>query len=131
MLYWWNGQWFEQEVISLPVNDPGLLYGATVFTTLRVYQQWLDHPLTHWADHGDRLQQSLFALQWPAPDLEQIEQAARHLSQHYPILRVTCFPSGQVLITGRELTEDLQQRQQLGIKAWLMPPVVTNVPSQN
>lgn len=122
MLYWWDGQWFEQEVISLPVNDPGLLYGATVFTTLRVYQQWLDHPLTHWADHGDRLQQSLFALQWPAPDLEQIEQAARHLSQHYPILRVTCFPSGQVLITGRELAEDLQQRQQLGIKAWLMLP---------
>ncbi|QUS61828.1 aminotransferase class IV [Synechocystis sp. PCC 7338] len=122
MLYWWDGQWFEQDVIQLPVHEPGLLYGATVFTTLRVYQQCLDHPLTHWADHGDRLGQSLVSLQWPAPDWGQVDQAARHLSQRYPLLRLTCFPSGQILITGRELAKDVEQRQKSGINAWLMPP---------
>ena len=122
MAYWWDGQWFEQDVIQLPVNDPGLLYGATVFTTLRVYQQSLDHPLTHWINHGDRLRQSLQSLHWPVPEWEQIESAAREFGRKYPILRITCFPSGQALITSRELGVDLEQRQKLGINAWLMPP---------
>lgn len=121
MAYWWDGQWFEQDVIQLPVNDPGLLYGATVFTTLRVYQQNLNHSLTHWADHGDRLGRSLQSLGWPAPNWQEVEQGVKRLAQQYPILRITCFPTGQTLITGRELAEDLEQRQKSGINAWLMP----------
>lgn len=122
MTYWWDGQWFDQDVIELPINEPGLLYGATVFTTLRVYHKSLDHPFTHWADHGDRLGKSLQCLGWPGLDWQEMEQGARSLAQHYPILRITCFPSGQALITGRKLPEDLEQRQKSGIKAWLMAP---------
>ena len=45
-MYWYNGELIDDERISLGIDDIGLLYGATLFTTLRIYQQSLDHPLT-------------------------------------------------------------------------------------
>lgn len=54
-MYWYNGELIENERISLGIDDIGLLYGATIFTTLRIYQQSLDHPLTHWQEHLERL----------------------------------------------------------------------------
>ena len=122
MRYWFDGQWFDQAFIQLPIAEPGLLYGATIFTTLRVYEQNLFHPLTHWKAHGDRLRQTLAELQWPSPDWEALTQAAIVLGQQEPVLRITIFPTGQAWIVGRALPTDLAHRQHQGITAWLMPP---------
>ncbi|MEB3161495.1 MAG: aminotransferase class IV [Synechocystis sp.] len=122
MRYWFDGQWFDREFIQLPIAEPGLLYGATIFTTLRVYDQNLYHPLTHWSAHGDRLRQHLAELEWPSPDWPSLTQAAIALGQDYPVLRITLFPSGQAWILGRSLPVDLAQRQHNGITAWLAPP---------
>lgn len=122
MRYWFDGQWFEQDVIQLPIAESGLLYGATIFTTLRVYDHNLFHPLTHWPAHGDRLRQTLAELGWPSPDWSVLTQAAQRLGQEYPVLRITLFPAGQGWIVGRSLPPNLDQRQRQGIAAWLMPP---------
>ncbi len=119
MIYWFDGQWFDQDTLTLPVQDPGLLYGATVFTTLRVYDYSLDHPLTHWPAHGDRLRQSLEQFGWPAPDWKALEQAAQQLAQIYPVLRITLFPQGKAWILGRALPPNLANDQAQGIIAWV------------
>ena len=120
-MYWLNGQFFESDKISLAINDPGLLYGATVFTTLRVWQESLDHPLSFWQDHCDRLHHSLQSFGWPAPPWHQLRQGAEMLANHYPVLRITVFPDGREWITGRSLPGNLQQWQRDGISAWLAP----------
>ncbi|MFM1842203.1 MAG: hypothetical protein RLZZ490_939 [Cyanobacteriota bacterium] len=122
MGYWFDGQWFDQDFIQLPIAEPGLLYGATIFTTLRVYEQNLFHPLTHWSAHGDRLRQHLAELEWPSPDWQELTQGAIALAQDYPVLRITIFPTGKAWMMGRSLPVDLAQRQHQGITAWLMPP---------
>ncbi len=58
-MYWYDGQLIEEDKICLPITDPGLIYGATVFTTLRVYEQSLQHRLTQWEAHCHRLEKSL------------------------------------------------------------------------
>lgn len=120
-MYWYNGQLFEEETICLSINDLGLKYGATVFTTLRVYEQSLEHPLTQWEAHLNRVKNSLEAFGWCLPHWHQIAQGARHLIATYPVLRITIFPDGREWITGRFLPENLGQLQQQGIKAWLAP----------
>ncbi len=87
-----DSYWFDQDTITLPVTEPGLLYGATVFTTLRVYDQSLRHPLSHWIQHRQRLQASLTQLQWRSPDWEALTHAAETLAKTEPVLRITCFP---------------------------------------
>lgn len=119
MAHWFNGQPLEGDKISLTVNEPAFLYGATAFTTLRVYQQRLDHPLTRWDDHRQRLRHTLAAFQWSEPDWNRVRQGADWVQQSFPVLRITCFPDGRELITGRSLPTDLVQRQQQGITAWL------------
>ncbi|MBD2329501.1 aminotransferase class IV [Alkalinema sp. FACHB-956] len=120
--FWFNGTMQLGATIELPITDPGLLYGATVFTTLRVYHQSLDHPLTHWPDHCDRLRANLQTFRWRTPDWQRVHQGAVQMSQHYPILRITLFPDGREWITGRPLPADLTQRQQQGITAWVADP---------
>ncbi|MGL5033964.1 MAG: aminotransferase class IV [Microcystaceae cyanobacterium] len=118
-MYWFDGKWWEGDYITLPVADPGLIYGATVFTTLRVYQQSLDHPLTHWQDHCDRLQKSVEQLQWPHPHWEVITEVCGELLKSYPVLRIVLFADGKIWITGRNLPENLGLNQQQGIVGWL------------
>ncbi len=118
-MYWYDGQLFEQDKICLSINDPGLKYGATVFTTLRVYQQSLEHPLTQWKAHLKRLKNSVETFSWCLPNWQKIAQGARHLIKTYPVLRITIFPDGKEWITGRFLPENLAQFQQQGIKGWL------------
>lgn len=118
-MFWYHGQLNHGSMVSLPVTEPGLLFGATVFTTLRIYQQSLDHPLTAWQSHCDRLQSSIHSFGWGSPDWSQIRAGAEHLLAHYPVLRITIFPDGMDLITGRSLPADLDQVQQTGITAWL------------
>jgi 4-amino-4-deoxychorismate lyase len=114
MSYWYLGQWSNTETLPIAYDDPGLLYGATVFTTCRVYEKSLHHPLTLWSAHRARLTNSLLSLGWTLPTWEQVEAGISAVLQHSPdrpIIRVTIFPDG------RELPADLAQRQQQGIVA--------------
>jgi 4-amino-4-deoxychorismate lyase len=113
--YWYQGKLREGENISLNINDPGFLYGATIFTTLRVYSQSLEHPLTHWQSHCDRLSKSLTVLGWSLPNWDRLYQGAQILAQNYPVLRLTIFPDGRELILPRQLPENLSTLQKQGI----------------
>jgi 4-amino-4-deoxychorismate lyase len=120
MSYWYKGQWNDVLNLSIAYDDPGLLYGATVFTTCRVYEKSLDHPLTLWSAHQARLTNSLISLGWTLPIWEQVEQGIHEVIRHSPdrpIIRITIFPDGRELIFGRDLPADLAQRQQQGIVA--------------
>lgn len=118
-MFWYDKQLIEDDKIALAINNPGLIYGATVFTTLRVYEKSLSHRLTHWQQHCDRLKRSLTEFQWPFPDWQEVTKAAEALLQHYPILRIVVFPDGKLWVTGRFLPDDLEERQQQGINGWL------------
>lgn len=126
-MYWYNGKLIDGETLELAIDDPGLLYGATVFSTLRVYQS-LDNPLTNWNGHCDRIRSSLLALGWQQPDWERSRYGAETLTKHFPILRITIFPDGREWITGRFLPVDLTQRQKNGIIALLIEPPLTPPP---
>ncbi len=119
MVYWYNGQLLAENTITLPISDPALLYGATVFTTLRVYEQNLDHDLTQWSDHCQRLKQTLQKFSWQFPNWKQVKKGAKILSQSFPVLRITVFSDGKEWITGRELPADLGDKQEKGITAWV------------
>lgn len=121
-MYWYNGVLDPGETLQISIHNPGLLYGATVFTTLRVYDGTLDHSLTFWQAHCDRLRHSIQTLGWTSPDWKQIHQGAIALAQQYPVLRITLFPEGQEWITGRSLPPDLSEQQQHGITAWVATP---------
>ena len=100
----------------MAIDDPGLLYGATVFTTLRVYHSSLDTALTNWVEHCDRLLCSIQTLGWQQPAWNRLRQGAEILMKHFPILRITIFPDGREWITGRFLPADLPVRQHHGVK---------------
>jgi branched-subunit amino acid aminotransferase/4-amino-4-deoxychorismate lyase len=117
--YWYDGQLLDNGAIVLSIEDPAFLYGATVFTTLRVYGDSLEHPRTHWQAHCDRLRQSVNAFGWVEPEWPRLRCGAAQLLARYPVLRMTLFPDGRELITGRDLPLDLAQRQQQGITAWM------------
>lgn len=118
-MYWYGGELKYGETLTLSVTEPGLLFGATVFTTLRIYGESLDHPLTAWDAHCDRLHSSINTFQWNSPDWERVRIGADHLLSHFPVLRITLFPDGTELITGRSLPPDLDSWQQNGIIAWV------------
>jgi 4-amino-4-deoxychorismate lyase len=117
--YWYNGKLILGDRIELAINDPGLIYGATTFTTLRVYHSSLTHPLTHWDAHCARLRHSLQVFNWQFPDWERIRHGAEQLLPWFPVLRIVVFPDGREWITGRPLPADLSERQQQGVIAWL------------
>lgn len=120
-MYWYQGKLYKQTSLSIEINDPGLLYGATIFTTLRVYEQSLAHPLTHWSSHRKRLENSLKTLNWSNPNWELLYQGAAILARDYPVLRITIFPDGRELIIARSLPQNLHQWQQQGITATVTP----------
>lgn len=116
--HWYNGSAIEHNQIQLSIDDPGLIYGATTFTTLRVYES-LDHELTQWNEHCDRLKSTINAFHWQAPDWKRMRLGAEWMAMHYPVLRIIVFPDGREWITGRSLPSDLVQKQQQGITAWV------------
>ncbi|HEY9808700.1 MAG TPA: aminotransferase class IV [Halomicronema sp.] len=118
-MYWYTGQLYTTPNLEISINDPALLYGATIFTTMRIYQNNLHHPLTHWKNHQKRLQTSLQNLDWPQPDWQQIETGIKTLIPHWPVLRITIFGDGRELIIGRQIPPDLQNLATKGITAWL------------
>ena len=109
----------ESQTLELEIDDPGLLYGATVFTTLRVYDNSLDSRLTYWRSHCDRLKFSLQTFDWRLPDEERLRQGAQVMMAHFPVLRITIFPDGREWITGRLLPKGLREIQENGINAIL------------
>jgi 4-amino-4-deoxychorismate lyase len=116
--FWYDGQLRHQKTLALSIHDPALLYGATVFTTLRIYNS-LDHPCTAWSAHCQRLRTGLQSLGWAEPDWQRLRQGAQILGEYYAVLRVTLFPDGREWITGRALPLDLLQQQTQGITAWV------------
>lgn len=123
--YWYDGSWVDSDRAantSLPLDNAGLRFGATVFTTLRVYEQDLSHPLTQWDRHCDRLKSSLNQFGWTHPDWNTVRTGAQQILKQHPILRITLFPNGCEWITARELPKQLIQQQTEGISAWVAPP---------
>lgn len=118
-MFWYQGQLIEGNTLEIGINEPGLLYGATIFTTLRVYQNSLNHPLTNWQAHCDRIKTTVQDFGWQQPDWQRITAGAKALLTEHPVLRITVFPDGKELILGRLLPQDLASRQQQGITAWL------------
>ena len=119
-VFWYNGNLETGDRIPLSIIDPALLYGATHFTTLRIYNQTLTDPRNHWPHHLQRLRQTL--PHFIAPNWTQLIEGAIYLSKYYEILRLTLFPDGRHLITGRSLPPDLHDRQTQGISALLLSP---------
>jgi 4-amino-4-deoxychorismate lyase len=118
-MFWYDGKLNQDDTLSLRIGDSGLLYGATVFTTMRVYGRSLDSPLTHWTLHCARLHHSIQAFDWQLPNWKRLRQGAESLLSYYPILRMTIFADGREWISGRSLPQDLQERQQQGVVAWI------------
>jgi branched-subunit amino acid aminotransferase/4-amino-4-deoxychorismate lyase len=112
--FWYDGAWRSGDQITLDITDPGLLYGATVFTTLRIYENLAD-ARTAWAAHRSRLTQSLEEFGWTMPDWHLVETGIGQITD--PVVRVTIFPDGREFIVGRALPADLPQRQTQGIIA--------------
>jgi branched-subunit amino acid aminotransferase/4-amino-4-deoxychorismate lyase len=126
MRFWYDGSLQpEGASLSLSPTDPALLYGATLFTTLRVYGD-LDDPRTQWSAHIDRLKTSLQALGWVEPDWIKVRQGAQSIAT--PVRRITLFSDGREMVTGRSLPPDLADRQQLGIVAWVAPKERRSLP---
>jgi 4-amino-4-deoxychorismate lyase len=117
MTYWYKGKIISSQTLELEINDPGLLYGATIFTTLRIYNYSLEHYLTNWNAHCSRLKFSLQAFGWNEPNWDFVRQGAEILLQTFPVLRITIFPDGREWITGRLLPKNLTEKQQHGIEA--------------
>lgn len=118
-MYWYDGAVYSGERLELTVTEPGLLYGATTFTTLRVYGQNLNDPRSHWPGHLRRLRAAVAEFDWVTPNWQRLETGAQLMAQPFPVLRLTLFADGRELITGRALPGDLRQRQEEGIVAWL------------
>lgn len=126
--FWYDGHLYEegaqadaQKGTELPFDTPGLRFGASVFTTLRVYGQDLAHPMTMWQAHCDRLTQSISYFNWPQPDWSSVFKGAEQLKADYSVLRITVFSSGKAWISGRGLPPSLAQQQLDGIVGWLAP----------
>jgi len=127
MSFWYDGQLVEEDRVgtasaaSLPLDNVGLRFGATVFTTMRVYGDNLQHPLTQWQAHCDRLTRSIQAFDWTPPSWLSIYKGCEQLKTEYPILRITLFPDGREWITGRSSHVTTADRN--GITCWVAPPV--------
>ncbi|MGB2924971.1 MAG: aminotransferase class IV [Limnothrix sp.] len=119
MGYWYAGKWVEGDQISLSIFDPSFLFGATIFTTLRVYGQSLTDPRTLWQRHGDRLRNTVTKMGWPEPNWSSVTDGAKRVAADYPVVRITLLSDGRELILGRALPPQLAEKQQQGIKVWL------------
>ncbi|MEM6867595.1 MAG: aminotransferase class IV [Cyanobacteria bacterium P01_C01_bin.121] len=98
-----------------------LKFGASVFTTMRVYEQRLDGPRSQFSAHCDRLSHSIRAFGWQPPNWLSIHKGCQSLLQHYPVIRITLFPDGSEWITGRALPPELSTQQKEGIACWMAP----------
>jgi 4-amino-4-deoxychorismate lyase len=130
-MYWYAGRQIAAKTIELDLNDPGLLYGATVFTTFRTdglvgLETRLLQEVGFLIDlHCDRLRSSITDLGWFQPDWERVRSGVECLKSDFPVLRITIFPDGRELITGRDLPPNLATWQNQGITAIIAEPQFT------
>jgi 4-amino-4-deoxychorismate lyase len=130
-MYWYAGQQIASKTIELDLNDPGLLYGATVFTTFRTdglvgLETRLIGEVGFLMDlHCDRLRSSITDLGWYQPDWERVRSGVECLKSEFPVLRITIFPDGRELITGRDLPPNLATWQKQGVTAIIAEPQFT------
>ncbi len=110
-LYWYAGHRISSRTIELNIDDSGLLYGATVFTTFRTDRL----SLKIYDLHCQRLRSSVTELGWKAPDWQRLQQGVASLTPEFPVLRITLFPDGRELITGRDLPTQLATWQTTGV----------------
>lgn len=110
-MYWYNGREIAKDTIELNISEPGLLYGATVFTTLRTDRL---SPIVAEL-HYQRLRSSIIDLAWYQPNWAQLQQGVAALTSKFPVLRITLFPDGRELITGRDLPAQLAIWQTEGV----------------
>ncbi len=110
-MYWYDGRQIESQTIELNIAEPGLLYGATVFTTLRTDKL----SLSIYDLHCQRLRSSITTLGWCEPNWQQLKQGVSALNSEFTILRITLFPDGRELITGRDLPPQLSTWQREGV----------------
>jgi len=128
-MQWFNGVLLADReaegriaIANHALDDAALKFGASVFTTMRVYEQRLDHPRSQFSAHCDRLNYSVDAFSWQQPNWTYIQEGCQQLLAHYPVIRITLFPNGTEWITGRTLPAQLTTWQQAGITGWLAPP---------
>lgn len=110
-MYWYDGQRIAAGTIELNIDDPGLVYGATVFTTFRTEEL----SIVIYDLHCQRLRSSLRDLGWREPDWHRVRQGVTSLTPKFPVLRITLFPDGRELITGRDLPPQLSTWQTTGV----------------
>ncbi len=111
LMYWYDGRQIESNTIELNSSDPGLLFGATVFTTLRTDRLTeIEYDL-----HCHRLRSSVLDFCWHEPDWVRLKQGIKCLMPAFSVLRITLFPDGRELITGRDLPPNLTTWQQKGV----------------
>ncbi len=122
-MFFYNGKLYEGKKIQFNVNDTGWLYGANIFTTLRVYNSSLNHLYTNWRLHCDRLVKSITYFKWQQPNWKRITEEVKILIKEYPVLRITLFADGRELIIGRELPSQLEKMQKQGIYAQVITDV--------
>jgi 4-amino-4-deoxychorismate lyase len=120
-LYWYCGESIESQIIQLDIHDPGLLYGATVFTTFRTdgFVRLDPRLLEEVGDlldlHCDRLKLSIEDLGWHQPNWVRVRSGVECLKSAFPVVRITIFPDGRELITGRDLPPNLATWQKEGV----------------
>ncbi|MGD1866624.1 MAG: aminotransferase class IV [Phormidesmis sp.] len=123
-MQWFNGTLFAADCPAIgnrAFDDKALKFGASVFTTMRVYEQRLDHPRSQFSAHCDRLTHSLRTFDWHSPNWPSVHKGCQQLLPHYPVIRITIFSDGTEWITGRTLPPKLAVWQQEGIACWLAP----------
>ncbi len=117
MGYWYQGDFIDSPFLQIAYDDPALIYGASIFTTCRIYAGSIDHPLTMWAAHCQRLASDIQGLGWSDPNWSNILKGVKLVAQTHPVVRITLFSDGRELIWGKSLPADLVQKQQQGIVA--------------
>ncbi|MBE9080113.1 aminotransferase class IV [Romeria aff. gracilis LEGE 07310] len=128
-MFWFDGRLNQHSDMNLSADDPALKFGASVFTTMRLYERSLEHPLTYWEGHRDRVSHSLQTFHWPQPDWLRVYTGCTQLAEHYPVLRIAVFPDGRELITGRQLPADLATQQRQGVMAWVAEGYARSLPA--
>ncbi len=124
-MYWYDGELANATQLTLPIDEPGLLFGATTFSTLRAIE---GQPLA-WEAHRARLQATVTALGWQPPQWAQLERGVSEMAARYPVLRVTLFPNGCEWIVGRALPLDLARWQQEGAIALVITGLARSLPA--
>ncbi|MEA5462744.1 aminotransferase class IV [Leptothoe sp. PORK10 BA2] len=119
MPVWFAGKRYGHGQLSIAPSHPALAYGASVFTTMRVYENSLEHPLTDWGAHCDRISQSLHLFHWPQPNWPRVTEGCRTMLADYPVLRLAILADGTELISGRPLPLNLAQQQADGVTVWV------------